>query len=159
LKESGQTTLLVDYAHLSEFGTELADAIREHHYRLLPALTNVVHMFMKEHVPDHPGHKDKGPESGLFRPAFYNLPAGSTIRDLKTNRIGELMSISGTVTRTSAVRPELSIGAFRCQDCKSLNTDIIQQFKYTEVNSRATNTRNTLARCAVLPSFSESQSG
>ncbi|WP_455409866.1 hypothetical protein [Lacticaseibacillus paracasei] len=36
------------------------------------------------------------------------------IRDLRTHKIGRLVSISGTVTRTSEVRPELLYGTFTC---------------------------------------------
>lgn len=42
------------------------------------------------------------------------------------------MSIKGTVTRTTEVKPELQIGAFRCKACNLLNKGIEQQYKYTE---------------------------
>jgi DNA replicative helicase MCM subunit Mcm2 (Cdc46/Mcm family) len=46
---------------------------------------------------------------------------------------GQLLSISGTVTRTSEVRPELLFGAFACSDCGAVIRDVEQEFKYTEV--------------------------
>lgn len=49
------------------------------------------------------------------------------------NRLGKLMSISGTVTRTSEVRPELLYGTFTCKDCGGVMHNVEQQFKYTEV--------------------------
>ncbi len=49
------------------------------------------------------------------------------------DRIGQLMSISGTVTRTSEVRPELVSGTFVCEGCRATIRDVEQQFKYTEV--------------------------
>jgi DNA replication licensing factor MCM6 len=55
------------------------------------------------------------------------------IRDLRSKRIGQLCAISGTVTRTSEVRPELIIGNFTCMDCQTATNGIEQQFKYTEV--------------------------
>jgi len=42
------------------------------------------------------------------------------------------MSISGTVTRTTEVKPELQIGSFRCIACGQLNQGVEQQYKYTE---------------------------
>jgi DNA replication licensing factor MCM6 len=63
---------------------------------------------------------------------FYNLPLVSGIRDLRMNKIGQLLSISGTVTRTSEVRPELHFGTFTCQACKAVIKDVQQQFRYTE---------------------------
>lgn len=134
MKDVGQSTLLIDFAHMLHYSTALGEAIRENYHHMMPYLADVVCAFMAEHVPDHPSHKVKSPQP--FRPGFYNLPINSTIRDLKTDRLGELMSISGTVTRTSAVRPELNTGAFRCNDCKTLNTNIAQQFKYTEVSQQ-----------------------
>jgi DNA replication licensing factor MCM6 len=68
----------------------------------------------------------------LFTLAFYNLPTVSRIRQLRTSSIGKLLSISGTVTRTSEVRPELSMATFICEACNSLVPDVEQVFKYTE---------------------------
>ena len=67
-----------------------------------------------------------------FNIAFYNLGLTSGIRELRTEKVGKLISISGTVTRTSEVRPELLFGAFACGECKSITRDVEQQFKYTE---------------------------
>jgi hypothetical protein len=56
------------------------------------------------------------------------------LRDLKTNRIGKLTAVCGTVTRTSDVRPELLFGTFICLDCRAIQKNVEQQFKYTEVH-------------------------
>jgi DNA replication licensing factor MCM6 len=53
------------------------------------------------------------------------------------DRIGQLNSISGTVTRTSEVRPELISGTFSCEMCQTTIRDVEQQFKYTEVSQLA----------------------
>lgn len=87
---------------------------------------------MREQVPQHAAHKIL--THNPFHISFVNLPIINTIRDLHTNTIGQLMSISGTVTRTSAVRPELAMGTFVCADCGTVNYNIAQQFKYTEVS-------------------------
>lgn len=68
-----------------------------------------------------------------FDIAFYNMPLTSGIRSLKSRAIGRLLAISGTVTRTSEVRPELISGTFVCEGCRTHVRDIEQQFKYTEV--------------------------
>ena len=68
-----------------------------------------------------------------FYIAFHNLPITSGIRDMRMDRIGQLNSISGTVTRTSEVRPELISGTFSCEMCQTTIRDVEQQFKYTEV--------------------------
>jgi DNA replication licensing factor MCM6 len=46
--------------------------------------------------------------------------------------IGKLATVSGTVTRTSEVRPELFYGIFNCIECGKMSDPIEQQFKYTE---------------------------
>lgn len=68
----------------------------------------------------------------VFSLAFYNLPLVSRLRQLRTAHIGKLLSISGTVTRTSEIRPELSLGTFICEECRTPCTNIEQTFKYTE---------------------------
>ena len=62
--------------------------------------------------------------------AFVNLPRVHRLRELKAENIGQLTSFSGTVTRTSEVRPELLLGAFRCAE-HTLVPDVEQQCRYT----------------------------
>jgi len=54
------------------------------------------------------------------------------IRDLKANIVGMLTTISGTVTRTTEVRPELAVGVFSCRACGTRSNPVVQQFRYTE---------------------------
>lgn len=68
----------------------------------------------------------------VFSLAFYNLPLVSRLRQLRTSHIGKLLSVSGTVTRTSEIRPELSLGTFVCETCNTPYTNVEQTFKYTE---------------------------
>lgn len=68
----------------------------------------------------------------LFAIAFYNLPLVSRVRHLRTANIGQLLSISGTVTRTSEVRPELSLATFTCEACRAVVPNVEQTFRYTE---------------------------
>jgi len=51
--------------------------------------------------------------------AIYSLPQINKIRDLKTGSLGKMMSIMGTVTRTTEVKPELLIGNFLCKICNT----------------------------------------
>lgn len=68
----------------------------------------------------------------VFALAFYNLPLVSRIRQLRTASVGHLLSISGTVTRTSEVRPELSLATFICENCNTVVPNVEQTFRYTE---------------------------
>ena len=68
----------------------------------------------------------------LFTLAFYNLPLISRIRQLRSASVGKLLSISGTVTRTSEVRPELYLATFICEGCRTVIANVEQIFRYTE---------------------------
>ena len=63
---------------------------------------------------------------------FFNMEQVAHIRDLKSEHYGTLVSFSGTVTRTSEVRPELFYGGFTCVHCGTLTSGIEQQFQYEE---------------------------
>ena len=54
------------------------------------------------------------------------------IGELRTLSLGRLMSIYGTVTRTTDAKPELILGTFRCMSCNNTVKNVQQQFKYTE---------------------------
>lgn len=68
----------------------------------------------------------------IFTLAFYNLPLVSRVRSLRSNNIGQLLSMSGTVTRTSEVRPELHLATFLCEACRSVIENVEQTYRYTE---------------------------
>ncbi|KAF8753868.1 MCM OB domain [Rhizoctonia solani] len=67
-----------------------------------------------------------------FHLAFHSLALVDSIRDMRMSSVGRLTAISGTVTRTSEVRPELLYGVFSCAACRALAPEVEQQFKYTE---------------------------
>ncbi|KAI0796993.1 MCM-domain-containing protein [Abortiporus biennis] len=139
MREYELTTLYVDYGHLLQKDDVLADAIQKQYYRFLPYLRRGVQNLVAEFEPDYlklnptaAATDSVNLQAREFGVAFYHLPLVSGIRDLRTDKIGTLMSISGTVTRTSEVRPELLFGSFICEECSGHVNDIEQQFKYTE---------------------------
>ncbi|KAK7202635.1 MCM2/3/5 family-domain-containing protein [Myxozyma melibiosi] len=159
LKIEDRSTLFVDYAHLvTVHNGVLAQAITEQYYRFQPFLLRALHKLIAKYEPSlvysqqqhgsgsstaagstslgrtstaSNASKSKANEK-LFQISFYNLPLVQRIRDLRTERVGCLMSISGTVTRTSEVRPELYKGSFTCDACHAVVDDVEQMFKYTE---------------------------
>lgn len=138
----------------------LATTIRDDFYRHLPYLIQALNDAIAKHAPVYfrqhrqPGSSaatSAGSTNGdasqdeslaaqtpnqqtdkIFTLAFYNLPLISRVRDLKTMEIGKLLSISGTVTRTSEVRPELSLATFTCEACNSVVPNVEQIFRYSE---------------------------
>ncbi|KAL3921140.1 MAG: hypothetical protein SGPRY_005003 [Prymnesium sp.] len=126
MKQNERNTLYVAFQHVQEYNLELADAIRDEFHYLEPYLRagvrNVMANLHRQYVDEH---KD-------FYIAIFNMPYLACIRDLKTLKIGKLISFSGTVTRTSEVRPELLQGIFHCEVCGTTSDAVTQQFKYTE---------------------------
>ncbi|KAI9821659.1 MAG: MCM DNA helicase complex subunit mcm6 [Pycnora praestabilis] len=140
----------------------LAGAIVAEYYRFLPFMTRALHNLIAKYEPryfkehrqptnsssetnsslagngmssqaDSMGDKTTNQQTDkLFTLAFYNLPLVSRIRQLRTGSIGRLLSISGTVTRTSEVRPELSLATFTCENCRAVIANVEQTFRYTE---------------------------
>ncbi|MCJ1469879.1 MCM DNA helicase complex subunit mcm6 [Pseudocyphellaria aurata] len=156
------STLYVDYQHLMSLRNQtLANAIANDYYRYLPFLTRALHnliakyepRYFKEHrQPTSASSETNSSVAGngvsqsgtmgdkttnqqtdkLFTLAFYNLPLISRIRQLRTASIGKLLSISGTATRTSEVRPELYLATFICENCQTVISNVEQIFRYTE---------------------------
>ncbi|KAG9629593.1 MCM-domain-containing protein, partial [Aureobasidium melanogenum] len=152
------STLYVDYRHLDAAKPVLAQAIHQDFYRYHPYMIRALHNAIATHAPRYfrqhrqPGssapntsdasidghddstlHKTANQQTDkVFTLAFYNLPLVSRVRQLRTSQIGSLLSISGTVTRTSEVRPELSLATFVCEICNTLVPNVEQIFRYSE---------------------------
>ncbi|KAI8318282.1 MCM-domain-containing protein [Martensiomyces pterosporus] len=130
-------TLFVNFGHLMQFDERAAQALLENYLRLEPYLCQAAQrLYQKTHptsnrdplVAVDPALSAK--ES--LSVALFGLPGVHRVRELRADKIGTLACISGTVTRTSEVRPELINGMFRCNECGSQCGLVAQQFKYTE---------------------------
>ncbi|ODQ77585.1 hypothetical protein BABINDRAFT_172682 [Babjeviella inositovora NRRL Y-12698] len=159
MKEYEMLTMYIDYQHLlqKENGS-LATAISDLYYRFSPFLIQGLRSCIRRHAPDillvasalegRDGMESTTSGSTtssqmesyerVFQIAFYNLPTVNRIRDIRADKIGSLMSISGTVTRTSEVRPELYKATFQCDLCKTTIEGVEQVFKFTEPTSCTT---------------------
>jgi DNA replication licensing factor MCM6 len=67
-----------------------------------------------------------------FVASFFDLPTYCGLRELKTEKLGRLLTMCGTVTRTTEVKPELLVGTFQCNECMREVSGVEQQFKVTE---------------------------
>lgn len=153
LKHYELSTLYIDYTHLQtvESGV-LAEAVTENYYRFLPFLQKGLRRLIKKYEPsllqaqglgtsEVGSHSDSLPGTSttsteenekVFQIAFYNLPVIHRISDLRSDKIGTLLSLSGTVTRSSEVRPELYRATFSCDACRAIIEGVEQVFKFTE---------------------------
>ena len=129
LKANEKQTLSVDFYHISSFQFQdphFLESLLQEYERFEPYLRMAVTMFLT-------GQGYPPTKNLFYRCAIFNLPQLGKIRDLKTNSIGKLMSIQGTVTRTTEVKPELIVADFLCESCKAITT-VEQSFRYTEPN-------------------------
>eukprot|EP00038_Savillea_parva_P001926 m.108550 g.108550 ORF g.108550 m.108550 type:complete len:738 (+) comp10660_c1_seq6:25-2238(+) len=124
------TTIYVNEEHLAEYSSELAQDITRQTYRLMPFLREALRSFVLG-LHEEYGTDDKD-QPRAFVVSFFNASRQARIRDLTTSMIGSLVSIRGTVVRTSGVHPELLSGTFQCDECKTIIKDVEQQFRYTE---------------------------
>ncbi|KAJ3172881.1 MCM DNA helicase complex subunit mcm6 [Geranomyces variabilis] len=137
LSKAEITTVYVDFAHLLVADTTLATTIAGQYYRMEPYLRKAVQNVVRTHDADYLQIKvgSHVVDSGVPREfwiGWYGMPETKRLRELKMTSLGHLTAMSGTVTRTSEVRPELLFGTFRCEDCFSIIKDVEQEFKYTE---------------------------
>lgn len=127
--QAGETVLYVEFEHLQAFSYEMAQTVRDAYERAEPVMRRA----LQDHVREH--HLDYLKEAHGVEKEFFvgvaGLPDSERLRDLRVEKIGRLVSFSGTVTRTSEVRPELFLGAFKCGRCGARNAGVEQQYKYT----------------------------
>ena len=133
-------TLFVNFQHLLKDDPELAEAIAGEFCRFESYLRLAVSGFVVHRHPALNRYIERGNGSSnapsdplVFFVAFFNCnPAQmKSVRTLRTDLIGSLVSLQGTVTRTSDVRPELLVAAFRCDKCGLLADKIPQNYHFT----------------------------
>lgn len=143
-----RNTLIVHFQHVLEFDQTLAEAIEQQYFRFEPFLRRGIQDVVSKRHPEYAGMSDRERAQGgrEFFLSIHGVGALLKLRDLRTSRIATLCAFSGTVTRTSEVRPELLYGRFSCGECRAPSTLVEQQFKFTEPtkcrNPQCTNTRN-----------------
>ncbi|KAI8524800.1 hypothetical protein RHMOL_Rhmol13G0177800 [Rhododendron molle] len=147
MRPSESNTMFIDFSHVMRFNDLLQKAISDEYLRLEPYLKNACKRFVMEQKPTF--ITDDNPNKDV-NVAFFNLPLLKRLRDLATADIGKLVSVSGVVTRTSEVRPELLQGTFKCLECGNVIKNVEQQFKYTEPIICMNATCNNKAKWALL---------
>ncbi|KAJ2450745.1 MCM DNA helicase complex subunit mcm6 [Coemansia sp. RSA 2336] len=114
--------LEVDFGHILEHDERAAQALVENYLRLEPYMARAARRAQE---------RAQGSSGEVFV-GLQGVPGAQGIRELRSDRIGQLSSVRGTVTRTSEVRPELVQGMFRCGECGTEVGPVEQQFRYTE---------------------------
>lgn len=135
LQNEERSIIEVSFEDVEKYNQNLATTIIEEYYRIYPYLCQAVSNYVK----DRAGLKK---EKDCFI-SFTDVPTRHVVRELKTDKIGTLVRISGQVIRTHPVHPELVSGTFTCLDCQTVIKNVEQQFKvsttyvikYTQQNS------------------------
>ncbi|KAK6916941.1 Mcm6, C-terminal winged-helix domain [Dillenia turbinata] len=157
MKANESNTMFIDFSHVMRFNDILQKAISEEYLRFENYIKNACKRFVMEQKPTF--ISDDNPNKDI-NVAFYNIPLIKRLRDLTTAEIGKLVSVTGVVTRTSEVRPELLQGTFKCLECGGVIKNVEQQFKYTEpiicVNATCSN-RNRWALLRQESKFADWQ--
>ena len=152
LRREGGTTLYVDYADVLRHSDVLAAAIAQAYVRFEPFLNAAVAAFVARHAPEYA--RVAAAKSRTFCAAFHGVGAPLRLRELTTQRVGQLVAVCGTVTRTSEVRPELVRGAFSCDVCGTVVRDVAQQNAYTEPAVCPNGACMNRARWSLIPGAS-----
>lgn len=128
------TTMEINFEHVEDFNSDLASSIRNYYYQCEKYLREALLNFVKENNDSYAviGHSG---EDKQFYISFFNFKTHFTIRQIRSSNIGSLLSITGTVTRSSDVRPELILGTFKCKNCGTKIPNVTQNFQYTEPSS------------------------
>lgn len=129
MKANESNTMFIDFDHVNRFSDLLQLAISDEYLRFEPYLKNACKRFVMELKPTFISDDNPNKDINI---AFYNIPVIKRLRELATSEIGRLVSVTGVVTRTSEVRPELLQGTFKCLECGGVIKNVEQQFKYTE---------------------------
>ncbi len=126
VKAQDKGTLYVHIGNLNTHDQGLAGYVIANYSRIEPTLRKSLHAFIRDHEP---GLID-GTDSREYYVAFVSAWP-QRLRDLRTSKLGQLAAFTGTVTRSSEVRPELLYGAFKCMECQGVTRGVPQQFKYS----------------------------
>jgi DNA replication licensing factor MCM6 len=130
LRQTEETTFVIDYRHLLSYNAELADALVDSFYRFEPYVRRALFEFVRKYAPGL--EVDQAGRPRMFWVSVCGLPHVRRLRDLRSDRVGSLVSFSATVTRTSEIRPELLVGTFQCGECNHVVVGIEQQNRYAE---------------------------
>eukprot|EP00754_Rhynchopus_humris_P043562 Rhum_TRINITY_DN3356_c0_g1::Rhum_TRINITY_DN3356_c0_g1_i1::g.10440::m.10440/K02542/MCM6; DNA replication licensing factor MCM6 len=133
LREGVWSTMIVDWMDVDECNSDLAQIIKQQYPTYEAAFKEGLARAVREF--DQSAFETDlvaSERDQMYHLAFTNVSAAFNIRQLRCHLIGHLVTLKGTVTRTSQVRPELVSGVFRCLDCSQDSEPIEQHYRYTQ---------------------------
>lgn len=118
----GQKYLVVDFAELIKFNSELSEEFLETPEELLKAAELAIKEF---DLPEKPGK---------FTLRFKNLPLSQKIKisEIRSSHLTKLAWIEGIVRQKSDVRPHVTTAKFECPSCGNIMSVLQLDKKYKE---------------------------
>ncbi len=119
---TGRKFIKIDFATLSKFSPDLADALLEKPEEIIKAVELSVDGF------------DIEGDTKNFKVRFHNLPASQSvrIRNIRSRDLGKLIEIEGLVRQKSDVRPQVTSARFECPGCGNIINVLQLDTKFKE---------------------------
>ncbi len=124
LETSDKRSVVVQFDHIASHDPELAKAIRENPDQAIEAASTAIHRIARVVIPDYARSVE------TFHIRFREVPDDVSVRDIRSEHIGNLIKVDAMVTRVSDVKPLLVEGVFKCRQCGNVMV-IPQAGQYT----------------------------
>ncbi|NVM54206.1 MAG: minichromosome maintenance protein MCM [Candidatus Helarchaeota archaeon] len=115
MPDTGEKSLIINFDDVLNFaGEPLAKRTLqtpvEHMKAAAQAIQNIIEL------------KDRDYAANTFHARYINLPEAQRVhlRKIRANHIGKLIAVNGILTRTSEVKPQLTVGVFKCRSCDEI---------------------------------------
>ncbi|KAI5165281.1 DNA replication licensing factor MCM6 [Nematocida sp. AWRm78] len=157
--EENRRSIPIDYSDMFNHDQALAIEAKRNFPSVEKHISKAIEILTAKYCPEF---KKKGisTREEEFIPCIYGLDVIYSVRDLKTSLLGQLISFSGIVTRSSQSKPELLEGTFECLECKALVRGIVQERIYRQplgcINPMCLN-RSKFRLCVDESKFSDYQ--
>jgi len=124
--EEDRRDVPVNYNDLLQFSQNLAIAIKRNFVTAEKEMSRAIEEVVGKYCPEFTEKGVRGRKE-TFSCSIYGLDVVYSVRDLKTHLLNQLVSVSGIVTRTAQVKPELIEGSFECAECRAVVRGISQE--------------------------------
>ena len=112
MHDQEKKTMYIDFSHLANFPHQDGEFMKSVVQNFLKCEKHLRAGLARFMLQLEPGQQQNNFKKPYYQIAIYNLPQMNKIRELRTLSLGRLMSIYGTVTRTTDAKPELIEGNF-----------------------------------------------
>ncbi len=108
--------IVIDFNDLLTFDDGLASATLTNPEKAITAASGAIQRILRVVDPDYADTVEN------LHARFKRVPDRVSVRNIRAEHIGNLISIGALVTRVSDVKPLLVLGVFRCRQCDNLMT-------------------------------------